>query len=256
MAWFVNQSLFIILAAFLLGLLVGWLVWGTRTQSPPPADTASRSATGEPNLPPAAVESTARPATREHSVPPVPAGDPIRMTTDHGTPPSGTDHDVPPATTDQDAPASTTEQDARAVAADHEARPVATAVATAVATMTEPTAVPDDDLERIEGIGPKMAAALRAAGIHTFGQLAETDDSTRRAAIEAAGLSFAPSLVTWGRQARLLADGDEDGFAELTLRLVAGRDTEATGPETGVAGHGSAGHETEATGHETEAGQR
>ncbi|MEO3745527.1 helix-hairpin-helix domain-containing protein [Plantactinospora sp. B5E13] len=238
MAWFVNQSLFIILAAFLLGLLVGWLVWGTRTQSPPPADTASRPATGEHDLPPAAVESTARPATREHSVPPVPAGDPIRMTTDHGVPPSGTDHGVPPATADQDVPTSSTDQDVRTVATDHEARPVAAGVA----TMTEPAAVPDDDLERIEGIGPKMAAALRAAGIHTFGQLAETDDSTRRAAIEAAGLSFAPSLVTWGRQARLLADGDEDGFAELTLRLVAGRDTEATGHE--------------AAGHETEAGQR
>jgi hypothetical protein len=31
--------------------------------------------------------------------------------------------------------------------------------------------------------------------------------------------------VTWARQARLLADGDEEGFADLRRRLVAGRDT-------------------------------
>jgi predicted flap endonuclease-1-like 5' DNA nuclease len=83
---------------------------------------------------------------------------------------------------------------------------------------------PDDDLERIEGIGPKMAAALHTAGIRTYRGLADSDDAKLRAAITAAGLSFAPSVVTWSRQARLLADGDEDGFADLTRRLVAGRD--------------------------------
>ncbi|MEU5565308.1 helix-hairpin-helix domain-containing protein [Micromonospora musae] len=137
MAWFINQSLMIILAAFLLGLLVGWLVWGSRRPAPPATDTTAAT--------------------------PLP---------------------------------------------------------------TEPVRTGHDDLERIEGIGPKMAAALRAAGIHTFGQLAEADDDTRRTAIETAGLTFAPSLVTWGRQARLLADGDEAGFRELTERLVAGRDVE------------------------------
>ncbi|MEU4556339.1 helix-hairpin-helix protein [Micromonospora violae] len=131
MAWFVNQSLFIILAAFLLGLLVGWLVWGNRKTAPEPV--------------------------------------------------------APPR--------------------------------------TDPVEPPREELERIEGIGPKMANALRAAGIRTFRQLAETDDTTRRAAIEKAGLSFAPSLVTWGRQAQLLADGDEEGFLKLTELLVAGRDT-------------------------------
>jgi predicted flap endonuclease-1-like 5' DNA nuclease len=84
---------------------------------------------------------------------------------------------------------------------------------------------PADDLKRIEGIGPKMSAALIASGIRTFGQLAATDVDTLRAAIEAAGLRFAPSIVTWARQAQLLADGDEAGFADLTRRLVAGRDT-------------------------------
>jgi predicted flap endonuclease-1-like 5' DNA nuclease len=83
-------------------------------------------------------------------------------------------------------------------------------------------AIPDD-LRRIEGIGPKMANALNAAGITTYERLAVADDATIRAAISAAGLRFAPSMVTWARQARLLAD-DEAGFAGLTGRLVSGRD--------------------------------
>jgi predicted flap endonuclease-1-like 5' DNA nuclease len=98
----------------------------------------------------------------------------------------------------------------------------AAAGTSATATTAEPE--PDDDLKRIEGIGPKMAAALNRAGIRTFRQLSEADEPALRAAIEAAGLRFAPSLVTWARQARLLADGDEHGFNVLTKQLTAGRD--------------------------------
>ncbi|GAA3922386.1 helix-hairpin-helix domain-containing protein [Actinoplanes auranticolor] len=68
----------------------------------------------------------------------------------------------------------------------------------------EPTA--PDDLTRIEGIGPKMAGALVAAGITTYAQLAATDEAGLRAAIAAAGMRFSPSLVTWPQQAKLLAD--------------------------------------------------
>ena len=85
--------------------------------------------------------------------------------------------------------------------------------------------VEPDNLQRIEGIGPQMSAALNGAGIRTYQQLANASEAALRNAIEAAGLRFAPSLVTWSRQARLLAEGDEDGFADLTRRLVAGRDT-------------------------------
>jgi predicted flap endonuclease-1-like 5' DNA nuclease len=88
---------------------------------------------------------------------------------------------------------------------------------------TPPDEVKPDDLKRIEGIGPKMANALNAAGITTFEGLAAADESTIRAAIAAAGLRFAPSLVTWARQARLLAAGDEEDFDRLTDDLVAGR---------------------------------
>jgi predicted flap endonuclease-1-like 5' DNA nuclease len=100
-------------------------------------------------------------------------------------------------------------------------------VAAALAGQREAAAGADargDDLERIEGIGPQMSGALLVAGIRTYEQLASTDQATLRRAIEARGLKFAPSLVTWAQQAQLLADGDEEGFADLTRRLVAGRD--------------------------------
>ena len=79
-------------------------------------------------------------------------------------------------------------------------------------------------MERIEGIGPRIATALHSAGISSFGRLAESDVAALQSALEASGLRFAPSLPTWSRQARLLADGDDEGFAKLTEQLVAGRD--------------------------------
>ncbi|MEV4758410.1 helix-hairpin-helix domain-containing protein [Micromonospora sp. NPDC049559] len=242
MAWFIGQSLFIILAAFLLGLLAGWLVWGRRKSSPSSAKAISTAAPERPERNDGTIVAPAAP-----TVPTAPSAATVPVTA------------APTAAATRVATAPTVAAAPSAAAAP--AIPTVPTVAGArVAAGTEPddivdddlgrgtggtvdvpadgrparTATPaardhdaDDDLERIEGIGPKFAAALRAAGIHSFRQLADTDDATRRAAIEAAGLSFAPSLVTWGRQARLLADGDEAGFLELTERLIAGRDTGA-----------------------------
>ena len=74
------------------------------------------------------------------------------------------------------------------------------------------------------GAGPKIGAALRAAELGSFAAIADAAEDDLRAALQAGGLRFAPSLVTWSRQARLLADGDETGFAALTDGLVAGRE--------------------------------
>ncbi|MBB3099126.1 putative flap endonuclease-1-like 5' DNA nuclease [Actinoplanes campanulatus] len=70
-----------------------------------------------------------------------------------------------------------------------------------------------DELQRIEGIDPAMAAALRTAGIRTIAQLADSDDDAMREAMRAAGLGFVPSLSTWSRQARLIADRDAETAA-------------------------------------------
>ncbi|MDM4718988.1 helix-hairpin-helix domain-containing protein [Micromonospora sp. WMMA1363] len=105
------------------------------------------------------------------------------------------------------------------------AEPAATEPAATEPAATEPVAVPaprrpvvippgrstsdagvGDDFRRIQGIGPKMAAALHAAGIRTYRQLAELDESSLRGTIRAAGLRAAPGLATWPQQAQVLAD--------------------------------------------------
>ncbi|MFI5833551.1 helix-hairpin-helix domain-containing protein [Micromonospora sp. NPDC051300] len=62
-----------------------------------------------------------------------------------------------------------------------------------------------DDFRRIQGIGPKLAAALQEAGIRTYRQLAELDEAALRETVKAAGLRAAPGLATWPQQAKVLA---------------------------------------------------
>ncbi len=81
-----------------------------------------------------------------------------------------------------------------------------------------------DDLERIEGIGPKIAEALRNAGIASFPRLVATEETELRSALEQAGLRFTPSLPSWRAQAAYLVRGDEAGFQSYTDHLVAGRE--------------------------------
>ncbi|SIM75504.1 hypothetical protein [Micromonospora cremea] len=86
-------------------------------------------------------------------------------------------------------------------------RPVADAAPSGANTDPEGLA---DDFRRIQGVGPKMAAALQAAGVRTYGQLGELDEPALRDLIRAAGLRAAPALASWPQQARVLAGaGDE-----------------------------------------------
>jgi large subunit ribosomal protein L4 len=110
-----------------------------------------------------------------------------------------------------------------------QAAPKAAAVAEVQALKAAPEAnkaTSSDDLKRIEGIGPKINDALVAAGITTFAGLENSSEEALKAALETAGLRFAPSLGTWAEQAGFLARGDEAGFVALTERLVAGRKEE------------------------------
>ncbi|MEU6077666.1 helix-hairpin-helix domain-containing protein [Micromonospora sp. NPDC047074] len=80
-----------------------------------------------------------------------------------------------------------------------------------------------DDFRRIQGVGPKMAAALQAAGIRTYRQLAELDEAALRETIRSAGLRAAPSLTTWPQQAAVLAGAPQETAAALPAP-VAGTD--------------------------------
>jgi len=82
-----------------------------------------------------------------------------------------------------------------------------------------------DDLKLIEGIGPKIASVLNAAGIRTFAQLASLDVDRIRKILELADprLLRLADPTTWPEQAGLAAAGDWDAFRALTERLKGGR---------------------------------
>lgn len=88
----------------------------------------------------------------------------------------------------------------------------------------KPAAGPDD-LRRIEGIGPKISRVLQAAGITTFGRLAEAevDEIERILEAEDPRLGRLADPSTWPEQARLAADGDWEGLAALQAQLKGGR---------------------------------
>jgi hypothetical protein len=87
-----------------------------------------------------------------------------------------------------------------------------------------PAAAPPapDDLERIEGIGPKIAGLLQAADITTFAQLAVTDVGRLERIVREAGITIADP-TTWPEQARLAAAGRWDELEVLQEELKGGR---------------------------------
>lgn len=81
-----------------------------------------------------------------------------------------------------------------------------------------------DNLQRIEGIGPKIAEILTAHGITTFADLAEADVTRLREILKEAGPRYRLSdPETWPEQARLAAQGDWEGLFELQGQLKGGR---------------------------------
>lgn len=71
-----------------------------------------------------------------------------------------------------------------------------------------------DDLTRIKGLGPKIAAILGQEGITRFAQIADWDDAEIER-IDAKLGKFQGRIRrdSWVEQAKLLSQGDESGFA-------------------------------------------
>ncbi len=83
-----------------------------------------------------------------------------------------------------------------------------------------------DNLEIIEGIGPKIAALLAQNGITTFVALADASSEQLRTLLLAAGRRFAVSdPTTWPAQAALAAAGDTDALKAMQADLKGGRKT-------------------------------
>jgi F-type H+-transporting ATPase subunit gamma len=82
-----------------------------------------------------------------------------------------------------------------------------------------------DDLTRLEGVGPKVAAALKAAGYDTFAKIAEANETELRVTLERAGIQLAPAAATWPHQAALAARGEWNELKQLQDSLVGGRES-------------------------------
>ncbi len=81
----------------------------------------------------------------------------------------------------------------------------------------------NDDLQIVEGIGPKIASVLNSAGIRSFRRLAGTSVDNLREILDKAGISHIADPSTWGEQAQHAAEGALDKLQELQERLKGGR---------------------------------
>jgi large subunit ribosomal protein L21 len=80
-----------------------------------------------------------------------------------------------------------------------------------------------DDIEIIEGIGPKIAKVLADNGITTFAALADAKADDVTAMLKASGGRFSlANTASWAEQAALLRDGKMDEFKKLCDELVGG----------------------------------
>jgi large subunit ribosomal protein L21 len=81
-----------------------------------------------------------------------------------------------------------------------------------------------DDLAIIEGIGPKAAEALVAAGIDTFAKLAAASVEEVKAILDASASKVQHlDPTTWAQQAQLAADGKMDELKKLQDELNGGK---------------------------------
>lgn len=102
--------------------------------------------------------------------------------------------------------------------------PKAEKVVEAKAETKAPKAKKGDDLKIIEGIGPKAAEVLVAAGIDTFVKLAGTKAEKVKEILDAAEAKVQHlDPTTWAQQAQLAADGKMDELKKLQDELNGGK---------------------------------
>jgi predicted flap endonuclease-1-like 5' DNA nuclease len=102
----------------------------------------------------------------------------------------------------------------------NETAPTSKAKAVGKAKSSSKAKVGNDDLTKIEGIGPKIAQHLNDNGISDHATLASTPVDQLREILKSGGSRLAiadPS--TWPEQAALAADGDWDALKNLQARL-------------------------------------
>ena len=78
-------------------------------------------------------------------------------------------------------------------------------------------------MKRIEGVGPKIAGLLNAAGIETFADLSKASITKLKDVLTAAGPRFRLAKPdTWKKQAKLAAAGKDAELKKLQDELKGG----------------------------------
>ena len=95
--------------------------------------------------------------------------------------------------------------------------------------LAEPPTTPrkdtrEDDLKKIEGIGPKVEQILKQAGIRSYEALSNADPAKVQNVLKEAGLQMM-NPEGWIEQADLAAKGDWDRLQKLQDELKGGRRT-------------------------------
>lgn len=83
----------------------------------------------------------------------------------------------------------------------------------------------EDDLTKIEGLGPKASEALIDAGVKTFAKLSKSTPEELKGILEKSGGHFnAVDPATWPEQAELAAAEKWDELKELQDKLIGGKE--------------------------------
>ncbi|MBI5914628.1 MAG: DUF4332 domain-containing protein [Bacteroidetes bacterium] len=90
--------------------------------------------------------------------------------------------------------------------------------------VAKPQPVQPDNLKRVEGIGPKIAEVLKAAGVVSFAKLASMTPEEIKDILNAAGDRFSfQDPATWPEQADLAAQGEWDKLKKWQDELKGGK---------------------------------
>jgi len=241
MSYLLTQMIFYMLGALLLGLLLGWILWGRRGPGTSNAQSEidrlrEENSQLRRNLEigsRAAMEPQVRIAEPRATPPrPYAPAEPVTMP----SPSVEADLPAPVAPREEQPAAALMSQPVKAspkktaAKATRPKEPVATKPAKPARTAAKAPKAPKpvvrpDDLRRIIGIGPVNERLLHAEDVRTFAQIARW--TARDVARIESVLQFDGRIERerWVEQAKLLAAGDEAAFARLFPTARSGKNT-------------------------------
>lgn len=235
------------IALLLLALGIGLLLWDSYARRPlPRRDDAGTALQSEPvireYLPPApsaaliapAPAATAQAELHQAKTNPIPdaQAEPAVMSISETSAPPSAEPDARVDAASEAEPAADSAStddpgtDVKAQTAEGSAEPEQPAHSEPPTSRAKAAAA-DDDLTIIEGIGPKISAALSAAGIRTYADLAAASETQIREILAQAHLrivgSVSDMISTWAEQASLAAAGQLDALRAWQAAHKAGR---------------------------------